>query len=76
METIYCQGCGAQIQTEEPEKPGYTPASSLERDMVLCQRCFRLKNYNEVQDVPITDNDFLQMVSKIRETDGDRKSVV
>ncbi|WP_100013353.1 ribosome biogenesis GTPase YqeH, partial [Lentibacillus sediminis] len=70
METIYCQGCGAQIQTEDPEKPGYTPASSLGRDTVLCQRCFRLKNYNEVQDVPITDDDFLQMVSSIRQTDG------
>ncbi|WP_373892873.1 ribosome biogenesis GTPase YqeH [Virgibacillus natechei] len=70
METIYCQGCGAAIQTSNPESAGYTPKSSLAKENVLCQRCFRLKHYNEVQDVSITDDDFLQMVSSIRNTDG------
>lgn len=70
MENIYCQGCGAHIQTSNPDDAGYTPKSSLEKENVLCQRCFRLKHYNEVQDVSITDDDFLQMVSSIRNTDG------
>jgi len=70
MEEIYCQGCGARIQTTNPDQPGYTPASSLEREDILCKRCFRLKHYNEVQDVPITDDDFLQMVGSIRESNG------
>ncbi|UJL44905.1 ribosome biogenesis GTPase YqeH [Virgibacillus sp. NKC19-16] len=70
METIYCQGCGAQIQTSNPDMGGYIPNSSLAKENVLCQRCFRLKHYNEVQEVSITDDDFLQMVSSIRNTDG------
>lgn len=70
METIYCEGCGAQIQTEDKEKIGYAPAAALEKEVVLCQRCFRLKHYNETQDVPMTDDDFLKMVSSIRESEG------
>ena len=70
METIYCQGCGAEIQTSEPDAPGYTPTSSLAKEDILCQRCFRLKHYNEIQDVSITDDDFLKMVSTIRSKKG------
>ncbi|MFC2948421.1 ribosome biogenesis GTPase YqeH [Virgibacillus sediminis] len=70
MEEIYCQGCGAQIQTTAPGEAGYTPASSLEREEVLCKRCFRLKHYNEIQDVAMTDDDFLKMVSSIRDAEG------
>lgn len=70
MEELYCQGCGIEIQTEEKDAVGYAPPSSLKKETVLCQRCFRLKHYNETQDVPITDDDFLKMVSSIRETDS------
>lgn len=70
MDTIYCQGCGVEIQTEDPEAAGFTPSSSLEKENILCKRCFRLKHYNEIQDVSITDDDFLQMVSSIREANG------
>lgn len=69
-ETLICIGCGAPIQTEDKEKMGYAPASSLKREDVMCQRCFRLKNYNETQDVSMTDDDFLEMISQIRHTDG------
>ena len=70
VEELYCQGCGAKIQTDDPKMPGYTPASSLKKETLLCKRCFRLKHYNELQDVEITDNDFLQMVASIRDTKG------
>lgn len=70
MEEIFCQGCGVQIQTTDKQEPGYTPKSSLNREDILCQRCFRLKHYNEIQDVNITDDDFLKMVSNIREKEG------
>ncbi|RKQ37854.1 ribosome biogenesis GTPase YqeH [Oceanobacillus halophilus] len=70
MDTIYCQGCGIQIQSSDPEKPGYTPKSSLEKENILCKRCFRLKHYNEIQEVSITDDDFLKMVSTIRNANG------
>ncbi|WP_153464630.1 ribosome biogenesis GTPase YqeH [Sediminibacillus terrae] len=70
MEEIICQGCGAYIQTEKEEKPGFAPKSALEKDVVICKRCFRLKHYNEVQDVSLTDDDFLKMISEIRNTDA------
>ncbi|AIF43363.1 ribosome biogenesis GTPase YqeH [Virgibacillus sp. SK37] len=70
METLYCQGCGAEIQTADPGMPGYTPKASLKNENVLCKRCFRLKHYNEIQDVSVSDDDFLRMVSSIRNADG------
>ena len=49
-EALHCIGCGAQIQTENPSKLGYTPKSALEKGIanneVYCQRCFRLRHYN------------------------------
>lgn len=70
MEKIQCQGCGVDIQTSHPDKIGYAPKTSLDKDPILCKRCFRLKHYNEVQDVSIHDDDFLKMVSSIRNAEG------
>lgn len=70
MAEIQCQGCGAVIQTDNPELPGYAPASALERQDIICKRCFRLKHYNEVQDVPYQDDDFLEMLNQISDTNG------
>lgn len=30
-EKLYCMGCGAQIQTEDKDKPGYVQASTLKK---------------------------------------------
>ncbi|MFB1050743.1 ribosome biogenesis GTPase YqeH [Paraliobacillus sp. JSM ZJ581] len=64
----YCQGCGAIIQTNDKQEPGYAPSSALTNDTIICQRCFRLKHYNEIQDVPYTDQDFLDMIGQINQT--------
>ncbi|WP_239254017.1 ribosome biogenesis GTPase YqeH [Listeria ilorinensis] len=63
MEELRCIGCGAVIQTEDKSKPGYAPPSSLKNEQVICMRCFRLKHYNEIQDVPLTDDDFLRILN-------------
>lgn len=65
-----CMGCGVAIQTEDPEKIGYAPKSSLGRENIICQRCFRLKHYNEVQDVNLTDDDFLKILNNIGTNDA------
>ncbi|MGV2622173.1 UNVERIFIED_CONTAM: ribosome biogenesis GTPase YqeH [Halobacillus marinus] len=70
MAVIQCQGCGVEIQTTNPAEAGYAPASALEREDIICKRCFRLKHYNEVQDVPYQDDDFLEMLNQISATDG------
>lgn len=67
---LKCQGCGAEIQSTDKKQPGFTPESSLSNEDLLCQRCFRLKHYNETQEVSVTDGDFLSMVSSIRDAEG------
>lgn len=66
-EEIRCIGCGAIIQTTDKDALGYTPVSALEKGLesgeVYCQRCFRLRHYNEIQDVKLTDDDFLKLLN-------------
>lgn len=38
-----CQGCGVSLQDQDPTQRGYTPDLSL----ALCQRCFRIRHYND-----------------------------
>lgn len=69
-EQLNCLGCGVTIQTEDSNAIGYAPKSSLKNEDVLCRRCFRLKHYNEIEDVDMTDDDFLKMISTIAKTDS------
>lgn len=69
-EQYACIGCGVKIQTEAPEELGYAPASALQKEEIICQRCFRLKHYNEIQDVSLTDDDFLKILNQIGSTDA------
>lgn len=39
-----CKGCGAVLQTENPQAIGYTPKAGSE----YCQRCFRLMHYDDL----------------------------
>lgn len=68
MTARVCVGCGAKIQTEHPNDIGYAPKAALEKDMPICQRCFRLKHYNEIQDVSLSNDDFLKILHAIGET--------
>lgn len=70
-----CIGCGAQLQAVEENKAGYVPSSVLKRPAeelqdVYCKRCFRLRHYNEVSEVELTDDDFLTMLNEISSKDA------
>ena len=71
---IYCIGCGAEIQSENPNKQGYLPKSvvekSVEENNLVCKRCFRLKNYNEVSDVELGAEDFYKLIKTLSKKDG------
>ena len=73
-EELQCIGCGAVIQTENPDELGYTPKAALEKGLasgeVYCQRCFRLRQYNEIQDVSLTDDDFLRLLNELGQKDA------
>lgn len=60
-----CSGCGIKLQSEEQNKPGYTPQQALTREPVICQRCFRIKNYNESSSVTVEQDEFLRLLSQI-----------
>lgn len=73
MEELNCVGCGVLIQTADKKKVGFTPASSLskgEENIVYCQRCFRLKNYNDIIDTELTSDDFLKILQGIADQDA------
>lgn len=67
---IICEGCGAPIQTEDPNKIGYVPKSALKNEVTICQRCFRIKHYNDVLDVQLDDDHFLKMLHEIGQSKG------
>ncbi len=56
-----CPGCGSTIQYKDPRKIGYSP----KKDAKLCERCFKLKNYNkrEVIDLKYNNEDIIDLVS-------------
>ncbi|KQL58043.1 MULTISPECIES: ribosome biogenesis GTPase YqeH [Bacillaceae] len=69
-EHYFCSGCGVQIQTSEPKKIGYAPASALTREHVVCKRCFRLTHYNEIQPSGISDQEFLDLIHTLSHKDA------
>ena len=73
-EVVHCVGCGAAVQTTDKDALGYTPASALKKGLengeVYCQRCFRLRHYNEIAPVSLSDDDFLKLLTSISDTDS------
>ncbi|OEF99012.1 ribosome biogenesis GTPase YqeH [Vulcanibacillus modesticaldus] len=69
-EIKYCEGCGVELQTEFPKKIGYIPPSALDKEQHICQRCFRIKHYNEVIPIEMDEDDFLQILNNISMSDS------
>ncbi|MEG0366397.1 MAG: ribosome biogenesis GTPase YqeH [Coprobacillus sp.] len=64
-----CFGCGAVIQNENEKHIGYVPKSAMDNETILCQRCFKLKNYHQIQETTLTKDDFLSILQDIGEKD-------
>jgi len=65
-----CFGCGAALQCENEELPGFVPRAVLEREEdALCRRCFRIRHYNEISAVTADRDAFLRLLGGIAETD-------
>lgn len=67
---IACSGCGVKLQHDHPERPGYTPKSAMSREPVICQRCFRIKHYNEMSSIALDEDDFLRVLNRIGTASG------
>src|SRR5690606_24429139 len=66
-DAMICSGCGVRIQTDDPTKPGYVPERALTRETIICQRCFRIRHYNEVAEVALNPDDYRRLLSSIGE---------
>ncbi|MCH3989135.1 ribosome biogenesis GTPase YqeH [Pediococcus pentosaceus] len=71
---LRCIGCGAILQVIDKKTPGYTPESALKKGLesgqLYCQRCFRLRHYNEIAPVDISDDDFRKLLSQISDSNS------
>ncbi|TVY09134.1 ribosome biogenesis GTPase YqeH [Paenibacillus cremeus] len=67
-----CAGCGVKLQTEDSGQLGYVPEQALQREPIICQRCFRIKNYNESSSITLNQDDFLRLLTHV----GATKSLV
>ncbi|MGG4217352.1 ribosome biogenesis GTPase YqeH [Paenibacillus jamilae] len=67
---VKCSGCGIVMQTTSPDLPGYIPEKLLTREPIICQRCFRIKNYNETSSVTVDQDEFLKLLSQIGDKDA------
>lgn len=66
----HCSGCGVALQTEDEQKPGFVPTGVLDKEHVICQRCHRLKHYDDMLPVELDDDDFLRVLHEIGERRG------
>ena len=60
-----CKGCGAVLQTENPDAIGYTPKAEAE----YCKRCFRLIHYDDLTVSMRTGIDPDSVMDRIAEMD-------
>lgn len=73
MEEIKCIGCGAQIQTSDPNKPGYILPDVLDRnnlEKVVCMRCHKIKNYNLISKNELSTEEYYKIIKKIASKDA------
>ncbi|GAF39652.1 GTP-binding protein [Agrilactobacillus composti DSM 18527 = JCM 14202] len=76
QEALYCIGCGSRIQTEDKTAPGFIPKSALAKQLtdenadIYCQRCFRLRHYNEITPVSIANDEFVSLLNEIGNHDA------
>ena len=59
-----CEGCGSILQNKNPNKEGYV--KDLTKN--LCERCFRIRHYNEYRKIDKDNNYYLDIIKKIEKT--------
>ncbi|MDF2926762.1 MAG: GTPase [Paenibacillaceae bacterium] len=64
-ESVRCEGCGSTLQMDDPGAVGYIPEAARMKSPLICQRCFRIKNYNEMSSITLNQDDFLKMLGSI-----------
>lgn len=63
-----CSGCGAILQDENENKPGFI--LNLNNDSKYCKRCFRLMHYNELPKVVASNSDYEKVIDEVIKRNG------
>ena len=58
-----CLGCGAVMQSENETKEGYIESEYVDNE--ICRRCFRLKNYGEYSIIDKANEEFIEILKNI-----------
>ena len=61
-----CKGCGIKLQYDDRDKVGYSPKENAQ----YCQRCFRIKHYDDLMYSMKTGIKPDEVLKKINEIDG------
>jgi len=59
-----CEGCGVNLQDNNEDLLGYT----INLNNKLCERCFRIRNYNEYKFIVKDNNDFIKILKDVDTT--------
>lgn len=59
-----CQGCGVNLQNTNPSDLGYVK----DLNKSLCERCFRIRNYNEYKTVSKSNEDYINILKNVNNT--------
>lgn len=59
-----CKGCGVTLQTTDSNIEGYV----TKIDNNLCERCFKIRHYNEYQKVEASNLEFISHLKEINKT--------
>ena len=60
-----CDGCGVNLQNTNPDDLGYV----VSLDKTLCERCFRIRNYNEYKVVTKSNEDYINILESVNKND-------
>ncbi len=63
-----CYGCGAILQTNDPNDVGYIPPEKYESDdETLCERCYKLRHYSKYSESKNFNLDYITILSHAKE---------
>jgi hypothetical protein len=65
--TKKCIGCGVVLQSTNSSDIGYV-SSNIYEESSICERCFRIKNYNEYKTVVKENEEFLNILKVINKS--------
>jgi ribosome biogenesis GTPase YqeH len=70
MSELVCTGCGARLQSDVPELPGFIPESARNKVPPICKRCFRIRHYGEFSRITVSSDVYAKQVSQILKRPG------